>query len=245
MKTAILCGITLIAAGPAFAQSSATGAAAGQTDATTVTLTGCVAGGGSEAKPITLSNALIIPGTSQPGQLDQTPSPVPATASSPATQPPDPTLPPPSATAVPAPPSAQSPVGTSGSKTPATTGTSGVGVMTGSGVGTATGAGVGTATGSGVGTATGSGVGTPTGSAIGSARGAGVAVTGTAPAGSSGASVTGYQLSGADMQPWIGKRVQVIGTWAPAATGSATAGAPAMREFKVQSVQPATGPCAK
>ena len=101
MKTAILCGITLIAAGPAFAQSSATGAAAGQTDATTVTLTGCVAGGGSEAKPITLSNALIIPGTSQPGQLDQTPSPVPAdrvvsgnsTAGS--------ELPPPSATAGP------------------------------------------------------------------------------------------------------------------------------------------------
>src|SRR5258708_2931588 len=110
MKAAILCGITLLAAAPVFAQSSATEAAPGQIDSNTVTLTGCVGGGSSDAKAITLTNALVIPGTPQPGQLDQTPSPLPPTASSPATQPPDPTLPPPTATAAPAPPPTQSPV---------------------------------------------------------------------------------------------------------------------------------------
>jgi hypothetical protein len=54
------------------------------------------------------------------------------------------------------------------------------------------------------------------------------------------------------MQPWIGKRVQLIGTFAPAAAaatapapGTATAApsAPPVLEFKVQSVQPATGSC--
>jgi hypothetical protein len=77
-------------------------------------------------------------------------------------------------------------------------------------------------------------------------------VTGTAPAGSSRSSVTGYRLSGVDMQPWIGKRVQVIGMFAPApaaASGATQATAPKttiaapVLEFKVQSVQPATGPC--
>ena len=167
MKTALLCGITLLAAAPVFAQSSATEAAPEQLDTKTLTLTGCVGGGGSEAKAITLTNALVIPGTPQPGQLDQTPSPLPPTTTS-------------------------DPVGTSGSKTPAPVATAGV--------------------------------------------------TGTAPAGSSGSSVSGYQLSGVDMQPWIGKRVQVIGTFAPPAA-STTAGTAAIREFKVVTVQPATGPC--
>jgi hypothetical protein len=54
------------------------------------------------------------------------------------------------------------------------------------------------------------------------------------------------------MQPWIGKRVQVIGMFAPApatasgatqATAPAIAIAPPVLEFKVQSVQPATGSC--
>jgi hypothetical protein len=269
MKAAILCGMTLIAVAPVLAQSGASQAAAGQANANTVTLTGCVGGGSSTATPITLTNALIVPGTPQPGGLDQTPSPIPPASSSPTTQP-DPTRPPMTATASPAAPATQSPVGTSGSKTPATTGTSGgvatptaggVGTSSGSGAGTATGSGVGTATGSGVGTPTASGVGTATGSGVGTATGAGVGtaaggsvgtapaagvpVTGTAPAGSSGASVSGYQLSGVDMQPWIGKRVQVVGTWAPAPTGSATPGTTPMREFQVQSVQPATGPCSR
>src|SRR4029077_4402300 len=80
-------------------------------------------------------------------------------------------------------------------------------------------------------------------------------IAGTAPAGSSGSSVTGYRLSGADMQPWIGKRVQLIGTFVPAAAspaGATTPGtvtsatsAPPVLEFRVQTVQAITGSCQK
>jgi len=199
MKTVVLCAIALLAAATASAQTSASPAA--DQPANTVTLTGCV-GGGSESKPITLSNALIVPGTPQPGQPGETPSPVPPPVSATGTQPASPTLPPPTATAAPA--TTPSPVGTSGTKTPSSTpvGTSGI-------------------------------------------------VTGTAPAGSSGSTLTGYRLSGADMQPWVGKRVQVIGTFvaaapqspAPSVTGATAA--PPLLEFKVQTVQPASGPCPK
>lgn len=201
MKTVVLCGITLLAAATASAQTTAPAAAANQ-PANMVTLTGCV-GGGSESRPITLSNALIVPGTPQPGQPDATSSPVPPPVSATGTQPSDPTAPPPSAAPVmPAPATMPSPIGTSGSKTTASTpvGTSGI-------------------------------------------------VTGTAPAGSSGSTLTGYRLSGADMQPWIGKRVQVIGTFVPAAPMSpapsvtGAAAAPPLLEFKVQTVAAASGPC--
>ena len=68
----------------------------------------------------------------------------------------------------------------------------------------------------------------------------------------SASSLSGYSLSGIDMQPWVGKRVQVIGSFAPAtspaaatpgASGAATASG--LREFRVQTVQPASGPCPK
>ena len=198
MKTVVLCGLTLLAVVPAFAQTSAP--AAGDPSSKTVTLTGCV-GGGADYKPITLSQALIVPGAPQAGQSD--PLPVPASASATGTEPPDPTLPP--AAAAPVQP-VPSPTGTSGTKTPASPpGTTGV-------------------------------------------------VTGTAPAGSSGSSVTGYRLTGADMQPWVGKRVMLRGSFVPAASSSAppagtsstvTGGAaiPPVLEFRVQSVQPTTGPC--
>ena len=194
MKTVLLCGISLIVVAPALARTSLQPEP--DLPNKTVTLTGCV-GGGSDSKPITLSQALIIPGTPQPGQIDQTPSPLPPPVSATGTEPADPTLPPPGAAAI--------LTGTSGTKSSASAplGTSGV-------------------------------------------------VTGTAPAGSSASSVTGYRLSGTDMQPWIGKRVQLIGTFAPAAasatasapgTASAAAIAPPVLEFRVQSVMPATGPC--
>lgn len=198
MKIAVLCGITLLVVAPALAQTSLPPEA--DRPDKTVTVTGCV-GGGSDSKPITLSQALIIPTTPQPEQLDRTPSPLPASASSTATEPSDPTLPPAGAAAVVTP----SPTGTSGTKSSATgtDGTTGV-------------------------------------------------VTGTAPAGSSASTITGYRLSGTDMQPWIGKRVQLIGTFAPAAA-AATAPAPGttkggvstppVLEFRVQSVTPATGHC--
>jgi hypothetical protein len=197
MKTVVLCGITLLAVAPAFAQTSAPV----KTDpaSKTVTLTGCV-GGGVDAAPITLSQAMVVPTTTQP---DQTASPVPSPASPPVTQPPDPTLPPSGAAVTP------SPIGTSGTKTPAssTAGTTGV-------------------------------------------------MTGTAPAGSSGSSITGYRLSGTDMQPWLGRRVQLQGTFTPAAaspagstatTAAVTGGmvTPPPLEFRVQSVQPVTGTCPK
>jgi len=101
----------------------------------------------------------------------------------------------------------------------------------------------------------------PTGTSGTKTPGAGTAgttgvMTGTAPAGSSGSSITGYRLSGTDMQPWLGKRVQLQGTFAPAAaspagsTGTAAtvtgaAVTPPALEFRVQSVQPVTGPCPK
>jgi hypothetical protein len=60
-------------------------------------------------------------------------------------------------------------------------------------------------------------------------------------------SLSGYRLSGADLDAWSGKRVQIVGTVAPmAAATAATAtspGTPAMPEFRVQSVQAATGSC--
>jgi hypothetical protein len=211
MKTAVLFGFTLLAIAPAFAQT--TSQSPGDPAIRTVTLTGCV-GGGSESTPITLSNALIIPGTSQPGQPDPSGSNLPP-ASSTTTQPGDPTLPPPTAAPVPSAAAATgtsgaaSPTGTSGTKTPAPSSSAATGV-----------------------------------------------VTGTAPAGSSSSSVTGYRLSGADMQPWIGKRVQIIGTFVPAAppatpsaanppTVTGASAIPPPLEFRVQTVQPTTGSCPK
>jgi hypothetical protein len=199
MKTVVLCAVTLLASAAAWAQTSS--AAIADSSSKTVTLTGCI-GGGRDGKPITLSDALIVPPASSPARSDAESSPAPSGVSGAATEPLDATLPPPGAAATPAP----STVGTSGSKTPPAAGTT-------------------------------TGI-----------------VTGTAPAGSSASSVTGYRLSGADMQPWIGKRVQVIGMFAPApatpsavAPAAATGAAPAppVLEFKVARVQPITGTCSK
>jgi hypothetical protein len=198
MRTVVLCGVALLAIVPASRQTGVS-AAADRADKT-VTLTGCV-GGGADSKPITLSQALIVPGAPQPGQSDLSPVPPPVSATG--TETPDPTLPPASATPV---QPVASPTGTSGTKTPpSASGTAGV-------------------------------------------------VTGTAPAGSSGSSVTGYRLTGADMQPWVGRRVQLVGSFVPAAspatapagtspTVTGAAAIPPVLEFRVQSIQPATGSC--
>jgi hypothetical protein len=67
--------------------------------------------------------------------------------------------------------------------------------------------------------------------------------------GTSGSTIPTYRLTGSDMSPWSGKRVQIVGTLAPAASGVTPLSAPgsvaALRELKVQSVQPAAGPCPK
>jgi hypothetical protein len=198
MKTAVLCVITLLATAPAFAQTSSTTSLD-----KTMTVTGCVAVG-SEPTALTLTNPQILPGTAQPGQIDQTPSPIPTTVT------PNPTEPPASATPQTAATSPAAPT------TPSPTGTSGT-----------------------------------TRTASGAVATSGV-VPVTAPDASSASIVSGYRLSGADMKPWVGQRVQVTGSFAPAApsataptkvTGAASA--PPVLEFKVQTVQPMAGSCPK
>jgi len=192
-------------------------------------MTGCV-GGGQNAQQITLANAMVIP-TGQ--NAEATPSPVPDAASSGATQP----------TAV------AGGVGTAG------TASAGVGTPPPTG---ATSAGVGTAGTAGTagttGTAGAAGV-TGTAGVAGTAgatptAGASAQVAGTAPAGSSASSLSGYRLSGTDMASWIGKRVQIVGMVVPSTPGAASptaaagaTSAPAFPEFRVVSVQPATGDC--
>ena len=198
MKTAVVCGIAIACSSAAFAQAPDPQAPANTPR--TITLTGCVAGG-SNAQPVTLANAMVVPNAPEAAT---TPSPVPPAASSGATQP----------------AGAAAGVGTAG------TAAAGAGTA-----GTAS-AGVGTA-----GTM-------PPAGAAGTSGAASVA--GTAPAGSSGSSISGYRLSGTDMASWIGKRVQIVGSVVPAAAGATpTPGASGLNvpEFRVVSVQPATGDC--
>lgn len=76
------------------------------------------------------------------------------------------------------------------------------------------------------------------------------------PAGTSGSTAKDsnggtYSLTGTDMTPWAGKRVQVVGTLIPAktvtasASPAASASAAAPLELKVQSVQGIAGTCPK
>jgi pilus assembly protein FimV len=242
MKTAVLTGFLIVCSAAAFAQ---TPAAAPQSPASrTITLTGCV-GGGSNAQPITLANAMVVPGGE--ANAAASPSPVPGAVSAGTTQPP------------------------AAAGTPGAVGTSGTAGAAGTagGVGTPTGgaaAGVGTPPVSGVAGATaGTAGGAPTYGAAGAgtsatagspappsgAVGTSGTIAGTAPAGSSTSSVSGYRLTGADMAGWVGRRVQIVGSVAPATPGvpaSPAAGAPttpSMPEFRVVSVQPVTGDCPK
>ena len=92
-------------------------------------------------------------------------------------------------------------------------------------------------------------VNTPTAGSVGTTG----IVRGSAPAGSSASSVGGYRLSGTDMTPWIGRRVQLVGILVSSPAGSS--GIPIsisgttktdplpMPEFRVVSVQPITGAC--
>jgi hypothetical protein len=68
--------------------------------------------------------------------------------------------------------------------------------------------------------------------------------TGVPPSASTTAGATaGYRLSGADLSPFSGQRVQVVGTFAPTSATTTGAGATgsavsAMPEFRVVSVRP-------
>ena len=247
MKTAVLCGVLLVCSPAAFAQTPAAPAPAAPHS---ITLTGCV-GGGSNAQPITLANALVVPG----GDVNAaaSPSPVPGAVSAGATQPPG---------AAAGTPGAVGTSGTAGAAgTAGATGTSGVGTPAGgatAAVGTPTaaaGAGVGTPAAAGAAGTSGTvgGAGQPTygtagvgaGATAGSpAAGSAGTIAGTAPAGSSTSSVSGYRLTGADMTGWIGRRVQIVGSVVPMAAGaSVDAAAAPMPEFRVVTVQPVTGDC--
>jgi hypothetical protein len=223
MKASVLCGITLLTVAPAFAQTSAPGAADPANK--TVTLTGCV-GSSAESSGFTLANAMVIPGTAQPGQPDQTPSSLPPTETSAATQ----------ATAV-TPPStptaspAQVPPAASPAQVPPPASPAQAGATTAAGT-----------------AATAGTSGTTPPNVTGT--------TGVVAGGSTGNTTSGlggYRLSGTDMKPWAGQRVQVMGTFIPSsatAAGTTTtgrSGAPAAPplEFRVQSVQPVSGPCPK
>jgi len=231
MKTAVLCGFALLYASASFAQTTPASPAS---QPRSITLTGCV-GGGTSAQPITLANAMIVPSTDTPtANSGAATSPVPGGVS----QPPTPTTPA-------APPG---PVGTAGSPTgtPPPVGTAGT---TGAGVGTAgtTGAGVGTA-----GAHPPAGIPTP-GAMPPATAGAppttpAPTAVGTAPAGSSASSVSGYRLTGADMTGWIGRRVQIVGQQVPttagaSATNPAVTASSTLPEFRVVSVQPISGDC--
>ena len=224
MKTAVLCGVLLVCSAAAFAQ---TPAAPAQPAPHSITLTGCV-GGGSNAQPITLANALVVPG----GDVNAaaSPSPVPGAVSPGATQPPS---------AAAGTPGAVGTSGTAGAAgTAGATGTSGVGTPTGGAA-----AGVGTIGPAGQPTYGTAGVGAGA-RAASPATGSAGTIAGTAPAGSSTSSVSGYRLTGADMTGWIGRRVQIVGSVVPAAAGAPVdpTAAP-MPEFRVVTVQPVTGDC--
>jgi len=237
MKTFVLCGIAAMMAAPALAQTSADAANK------TVTMTGCV---GSGSPGFTLGNAMVIPGSAQPGGATSvvpapttgvTPAPaatagaVPSPASpaavppaaSPAAVPPPATATAPPPTATPA-PSPTTPTASSAQAVPPASPAQTVPPPATSAVGT-------------------------TGTTPTSVTGTSGVATGGAPNVSSG--LNGYRLSGTDMAPWLGQRVQVIGTFtpsAPTAAGSTASGqpgsptAPAL-EFRVQTVQAIPGPC--
>jgi hypothetical protein len=99
----------------------------------------------------------------------------------------------------------------------------------------------------------GSGTATATAGAVGTAGNATPVPAGTSGSTAKSSNVGTYSLTGTDMTPWAGKRVQIVGTFtsaktasagaSPATAGSADASAPL--EFKVQSVQGVPGPCPK
>jgi pilus assembly protein FimV len=218
MRTAVLCGIAIACSSAAFAQTP--DAQPPSTAAPrTITLTGCV-GGGTNAQPITLANAMVVP-TGQDAAT--TPLPVPGAASAGTTQP--------TAGGVGTPGTATAGVGTAG------TASADVGSAAGTGVAGTAGA-----------PGTPGAVGT-SGVAPAAGAGSSATIAGTAPAGSSGSSISGYRLSGADMASWIGRRVQIVGSLVPALPGAMPAagatGAPhaTFPEFRVVSVQPMTGDC--
>jgi len=232
MKNLWLCSCALLYATSSWAQTPSSTQPPAPA-APTVSLTGCVAGG-SDSKPITLMNAMVLP----TGSAAVTPDPVAAVAPPSASPSPD-------RLAVSAPATQPAVTNAATPASPTADSASTVGTID---TGSAT---VGVGTSGTIATPPSPTGGTPGAAGLPSAT---AAITGTAPAGSSSSTIGGYRLSGADMTSWIGRRVQITGlvvasaSTARAATsaGASELAAPAdMREFRVLSVQPVTGPCPK
>lgn len=238
MKFPILCGIALISAATASAQTTPAATSPAQTPTTpnapaNVTMVGCIGGDGSASSPITMTNPTIVPTAAQPGSMY--PPTAGAGATPPAGSPPPPTaagVPPPT-TQPGVPPTVQPVLPPSEPFVPPTGTTGAAGASGTSPTGTAGAAGSNPAGGS-------VAPGSPT---AGTSRAGGT--TGAA----TGAGLSGYRLTGTDVSSWVGRRVQIVGSVVPAASGSAvgspsaTAGSNPMPEFRVTSVQPMTGSC--
>jgi hypothetical protein len=74
--------------------------------------------------------------------------------------------------------------------------------------------------------------------------------TGAAATSPAATAASGYRLSGTDMQPFVGQRVEITGTLAPTAgasgatsAGASATGTAAVPEFRVVSVRPVGGSC--
>jgi hypothetical protein len=214
MKGSLFGACIVLSATPLFAQTPATGAQPPTTPpgATpqSITMSGCVAGQGSDAQPYILNNPVVVPssGATAPGAVG-------STASAAGVQPPTvaPTTPPAVSPTLPpaAPPPPPSSVGTSGSAAAGTVGTAGTAGAAGS-------------------------------ASAGAAAGAS---PGTVASGGTAAAISGYRLSGSDMQPWTGQRVEIVGAVVTKNAGVASGAgvSPAMPEFRVQSIRPVGGPC--
>jgi hypothetical protein len=63
-----------------------------------------------------------------------------------------------------------------------------------------------------------------------------------AASGVASAAMSGYRLSGSDMKPWAGQRVEIAGSLVTTNSGAAS-GTAATPEFRVQTVRPVSGPC--
>ena len=168
MKGSLVGACILLSAAPLFAQTSPTGAQPPTTPGATpqsITMSGCVAGQGSDAQPYILNNPQVVPST----------------------------------------------VGSSGSAAAGTVGTAG----------------------------------TPGAAGSASAGAAASASPGTVASGGSAAAISGYRLSGSDMQPWTGQRVEIVGSVVTKNAGVASGAgvSPAMPELRVQSVRAIGGPC--
>ena len=196
MKGSLVGACILLSAAPLFAQTSQPARSRPRLPGAppqSITMSGCVAGQGSDAQPYSLNNPVVVPSSAA------APGAVGSTASAAGVQPPTVALPPPPAVSPTLPPAATP-------TPPSTVGTSG---------------------------------------SSASAGAAASASPGTVASGGTAAAISGYRLSGSDMQPWTGQRVEIVGSVVTKNAGVASGAgvSPAMPELRVQSVRAVGGPC--